>query len=86
MTEQTEMTAAVWTAPDAVETRQVPMPEVPEGWALVRSVGNASVREAETVDTLRRGGWAAVAAPVGSGPAEAWSAALGLRDDAGARR
>ena len=59
---------------------------VHEGWALVRSVGNASVREAETVDTLRRGGWAAVAAPVGSGPAEAWSAALGLRDDAGARR
>ncbi|WP_430867233.1 zinc-dependent alcohol dehydrogenase [Demequina aurantiaca] len=40
MTAQTEMTAAVWTGPDAVETRRVPMPEVPEGWALVRMAYN----------------------------------------------
>lgn len=40
MTEQTEMTAAVWTGTDVVETRQVPMPEVPEGWALVRIAYN----------------------------------------------
>jgi len=37
---QGEMTAAVWTAADAVETRQVPMPVVPEGWALVRMAYN----------------------------------------------
>jgi 2-desacetyl-2-hydroxyethyl bacteriochlorophyllide A dehydrogenase len=40
MTIKTEMTAAVWTGPDAVETRQVPMPEVPEGWALVKMAYN----------------------------------------------
>ena len=40
MTEKTEMTAAVWLGTDAVETRQVPMPEVPEGWALVRMAYN----------------------------------------------
>ncbi|NYI42657.1 zinc-dependent alcohol dehydrogenase [Demequina lutea] len=40
MTELTEMTAAVWTGTDAVDTRQVPMPEVPEGWALVRIAYN----------------------------------------------
>ncbi|WP_372594510.1 zinc-binding dehydrogenase [Actinotalea sp.] len=35
-----EMTAAVWTATDTTETRRVPMPEVPEGWALVRMAYN----------------------------------------------
>ncbi len=37
---QSEMTAAVWTAPDVVETRRVAMPVVPEGWALVRMAYN----------------------------------------------
>ncbi|WGM20508.1 alcohol dehydrogenase catalytic domain-containing protein [Paenarthrobacter sp. OM7] len=31
------MRAAVWTGPDTIEYRTVPLPEVPEGWALVRS-------------------------------------------------
>jgi len=35
-----EMTAAVWTGPDAVKTRQVPMPQIPEGWALIRIAYN----------------------------------------------
>jgi len=29
------MKAAVWTATDRVEVTDVPMPKVPEGWALV---------------------------------------------------
>ncbi|KRD44704.1 hypothetical protein ASE38_11600 [Cellulomonas sp. Root930] len=32
----TTMTAARWLAADTVEVTQVPVPEVPEGWALVR--------------------------------------------------
>lgn len=31
------MGAAVWTGPDTIAYRTVPLPEVPEGWALVRS-------------------------------------------------
>jgi 2-desacetyl-2-hydroxyethyl bacteriochlorophyllide A dehydrogenase len=31
------MRAAVWTAPDTIEPRTVPFPEVPAGWALVRT-------------------------------------------------
>ncbi|WP_454812256.1 zinc-dependent alcohol dehydrogenase [Paenarthrobacter nitroguajacolicus] len=31
------MGAAVWTGPETIEYRTVPLPEVPEGWALVRS-------------------------------------------------
>ncbi|BCW68124.1 dehydrogenase [Arthrobacter sp. NicSoilB4] len=31
------MRAAVWTAPDTIETRNIALPEVPDGWALVRS-------------------------------------------------
>ncbi|HEY3545007.1 MAG TPA: alcohol dehydrogenase catalytic domain-containing protein, partial [Propionicimonas sp.] len=34
------MRAAVWTAPDEVGTRDVPMPEVPPGWALVKVAYN----------------------------------------------
>ena len=40
MRELSEMTAAVWTAPDTVETRRAPMPVVPDGWALVRMAYN----------------------------------------------
>ena len=40
MTETAGMSAAVWTATDTVETRRVPLPEVPEGWALVRMAYN----------------------------------------------
>ena len=35
--EQATMRAAVWTAPDSIETRSIALPEVPDGWALVRS-------------------------------------------------
>jgi 2-desacetyl-2-hydroxyethyl bacteriochlorophyllide A dehydrogenase len=35
--EKTTMRAAVWTAPDSIETRNIALPEVPDGWALVRS-------------------------------------------------
>lgn len=31
------MRAAVWTGPDAIEVRDVALPEVPEGWVLLRS-------------------------------------------------
>jgi 2-desacetyl-2-hydroxyethyl bacteriochlorophyllide A dehydrogenase len=31
------MRAAVWTGPDRIELQQLPLPEVPDGWALVRS-------------------------------------------------
>ena len=31
------MRAAVWTAPDTIEPRQLPLPEIPAGWALVRT-------------------------------------------------
>ncbi|GAB7191647.1 alcohol dehydrogenase catalytic domain-containing protein [Kineococcus sp. NUM-3379] len=31
------MRAAVWTGPDRVEARRVPVPQVPDGWALVRT-------------------------------------------------
>lgn len=34
------MRVAVWTASDEVEVREVPVPEVPEGWALVRIAYN----------------------------------------------
>jgi len=34
------MLAAVWTATDAVEVREVPLPHVPKGWALVRIAYN----------------------------------------------
>lgn len=34
------MSAVVWTGPDAVEVREVPLPEVPDGWALVRVAYN----------------------------------------------
>ena len=33
----TTMRAAVWTAPDTVETTELPLPKIPEGWALVRT-------------------------------------------------
>jgi 2-desacetyl-2-hydroxyethyl bacteriochlorophyllide A dehydrogenase len=36
----TTMRAAVWTGPDRVELRQVPVPQVPEGWALVKVAYN----------------------------------------------
>ena len=36
----TTMTAARWTAPDSVDVTQVPTPEVPEGWALVKVAYN----------------------------------------------
>ena len=36
----TTMTAARWTAPDTVDVTQVPTPEVPDGWALVRVAYN----------------------------------------------
>ena len=36
----TTMRAAVWTATDDVRVQQVPVPEVPEGWALVRIAYN----------------------------------------------
>ena len=32
----TTMTAAVWTAKDEIEVRQLPLPAVPDGWALVK--------------------------------------------------
>lgn len=38
--QRTDMTAAVWTGPNTVETRQVDLPEVPEGWALIRMAYN----------------------------------------------
>lgn len=31
------MRAAVWTGPDQITVQRIPLPEVPEGWALVRS-------------------------------------------------
>jgi 2-desacetyl-2-hydroxyethyl bacteriochlorophyllide A dehydrogenase len=31
------MRAAVWTAPDTIEPRTLPLPEIPPGWALVRT-------------------------------------------------
>jgi (R,R)-butanediol dehydrogenase/meso-butanediol dehydrogenase/diacetyl reductase len=31
------MRAAVWTAPDTIEPRTLPLPEIPAGWALVRT-------------------------------------------------
>ena len=34
------MKAAVWTATDRVEVTDVPMPKVPEGWALVKIAYN----------------------------------------------
>ena len=34
------MTAARWTATDQVEVSQVPVPEVPAGWALVKVAYN----------------------------------------------
>lgn len=34
------MSAVVWTGPDAVEVREVPLPEVPDGWVLVRVAYN----------------------------------------------
>lgn len=34
------MSAVVWTGPDAVDVREVPLPEVPDGWALVRVAYN----------------------------------------------
>lgn len=30
------MTAAVWIEPDKIEIREVPVPDVPEGWSLIR--------------------------------------------------
>ena len=36
----TTMTAAVWTGPDEVTVMDVPVPEVPAGWALVRVAYN----------------------------------------------
>jgi 2-desacetyl-2-hydroxyethyl bacteriochlorophyllide A dehydrogenase len=36
----TTMTAAVWDAPDTMSVRDLPVPEVPEGWALVRVLYN----------------------------------------------
>jgi (R,R)-butanediol dehydrogenase/meso-butanediol dehydrogenase/diacetyl reductase len=36
----TSMKAAVWTATDRVEVTDVPMPEVPDGWALVKVAYN----------------------------------------------
>lgn len=35
--QQATMRAAVWTAPDSIETRRISLPDVPDGWALVRS-------------------------------------------------
>src|SRR5450631_3795345 len=36
----TTMKAAIWTATDQVEVTDLPMPEVPEGWALVKVAYN----------------------------------------------
>ncbi|MFD2797645.1 zinc-binding dehydrogenase [Promicromonospora vindobonensis] len=36
----TTMTAAVWTAADTMSVRELPVPEVPQGWALVRVLYN----------------------------------------------
>jgi 2-desacetyl-2-hydroxyethyl bacteriochlorophyllide A dehydrogenase len=36
----TSMKAAVWTATDQVEVTDLPMPEIPEGWALVKVAYN----------------------------------------------
>jgi (R,R)-butanediol dehydrogenase/meso-butanediol dehydrogenase/diacetyl reductase len=37
MTAQPEqMAAAVWTAPDTIEIQEVPVPPLPDGWALIR--------------------------------------------------
>lgn len=40
VTDVTTMRAAVWTATDDVRVEQVPLPEVPQGWALVRIAYN----------------------------------------------
>ncbi|WP_062208370.1 zinc-dependent alcohol dehydrogenase [Demequina oxidasica] len=40
MTPQNDMTAAIWKGADAVETQRVPLPAIPEGWALVRMAFN----------------------------------------------
>ncbi|WP_372594433.1 DUF58 domain-containing protein [Actinotalea sp.] len=59
---------------------------VHEGWALIRTDGHPTATEITSIDTLRRGGWAAVAADLRTGPQEAWSLALGLHDEAAAER
>jgi threonine dehydrogenase-like Zn-dependent dehydrogenase len=36
----TSMKAAVWTGTDQVEATDLPMPQVPDGWALVKVAYN----------------------------------------------
>jgi len=57
-----------------------------EAWALVRSTGAPTAVERATVDSLRRGGWSAVAADVQMDPDVAWTTLLDLHDAAVAER
>ena len=57
-----------------------------EAWALVRITGAPTALENAAVDSLRRGGWSAVAADVHHDPDLAWSMLLDLHDAAVAER